>query len=59
MGFTVNGINRFMSGESLDQIVDKLRGEDDKKRLEDFVESIVQSQNELTVSTAGAKKKRS
>jgi protein subunit release factor A len=58
VGFSVNGIDRFMNGESLDQIVDKLRDEDDKKRLEDFVESIVQSKNAITV-TSGAKQRRS
>ena len=40
VGVTVNGVDRFMSGESFDDILSQLMANDERERLENFLLSL-------------------
>lgn len=40
IGFTSNGIDRFMNGENLEHVIDRLNENDEATRLNEFLSSI-------------------
>jgi protein subunit release factor A len=56
VGVTVNGVERFMNGELLDEIVDELRNQDVKNRLETFIESLAKPSAAIVQSNSKQKR---